>query len=71
MANAISSALHAQQVAQAAQTYQAPQNNPTSKQNATRSAAPQDSVTISRAGQAASQAAQSGQTGNDGDRDGQ
>lgn len=71
MANAISSALHAQQVAQATQTYQAPQSTPRAKQNANRSAAPQDTVTISTAGKAASQAAQSGQTDSDGDRTGQ
>lgn len=71
MANAISSALHAQQVAQAAQTYQAPQSTPPAKQNANRSAAPQDTVTISSAGKAASQAAQSGQTDGDGDHTGQ
>jgi hypothetical protein len=70
MANAISGALHAQQVAQAGQATQSPQTTPNAKQNATRSAAPEDSVTISAAGKAASQAPQSGQSGNDGDQDG-
>jgi hypothetical protein len=70
MANAISSALHAQQVAQAVQAAQAHQTNPTPKQNNTRTAAPQDTVTISNAGRAANQAAQSQQTGGNADHDG-
>lgn len=63
MANAIHRALHAQQVAQAVQAARTSQTNPTPKQNTTRTAAPQDTVTISNAGQAANQAAQSQQAG--------
>ena len=70
MSNAISSALHAQQVAQSAQATQTSQPKPAPKQEAARSAAPQDTVTISSAARAASQAAQNQQTGSDGDHDG-
>ena len=63
MANAVNSASHAQQVAQAAQAVQAYQTNPSPRQNTTKAAAPQDTVTISPAAQAANQAAQSQQSG--------
>jgi hypothetical protein len=69
MANAISSAVHAQQVAQAAQVEQNSQPKQTPKQTSTQTAAPQDTVTLSSAARAASKA-QNQQSGGDPDHDG-
>jgi len=69
MANAVNGVLHAQQVAQVTQTRQNPPTTRPPKQDSRPSVAPQDTVTISAAGKAASQT-QNGQTGNDRDSDG-
>jgi hypothetical protein len=71
MANAIGGVSNAQQVAEVSASHQAA---PTPKQNsANNTGAPQDTVTISSAGRAASQAKAAGQTakaGGDADHDG-
>jgi hypothetical protein len=70
MANPITGAYQAQQTAPVHQTTQ---TNTASKPAGNKAAAPQDTVTISPAGQAASQAHASAQTAkpaNDGDHDG-
>ena len=72
MANAIGGVSNAQQAAEVGGG--AYQNTPTPKQNsANNTGTPQDTVTISTAGRAASQAqaaAQNGKTGGDADHDG-
>jgi len=68
MSNVISSAQHAQQVAQAAQVARTSESNRTAKQNETQSASQEDKVTISNAARAASQSAKNQQTGSDGDQ---
>ncbi|MGA9884628.1 MAG: hypothetical protein WBQ34_13000 [Candidatus Acidiferrales bacterium] len=73
MANPITGAYEAQQTPQVSHPTQAA--NTTSKPVGSKSAASEDTVTISKAGQAASQAhqaaaAQTQQTGSDGDHDG-
>jgi hypothetical protein len=70
MSNAISGALHAQQVAQTSQVAQDHQSKPTAKQTASLSLAPQDKVTISSAAQAASKAENQQSSGKDPDHDG-
>jgi hypothetical protein len=71
MANAIGGVSSTQQTAEVTASYQAA---PTPKQNsANNTGTPQDTVTISSAGRAASQAqaaAQNGKTGGDADHDG-
>jgi len=70
MIGAISSATHAQQVAQA-QAVRANQTNQTVKPSSNRTSAPEDTVRISTATRAASRAQSQGQqTGGDPDHDG-
>jgi hypothetical protein len=65
MANPIAGVSNAQHVAQVAQTAQ-----PTKQQAPAKTAAPHDTVTISPAGKAASQAQQGQQAAGDGDHGG-
>jgi hypothetical protein len=70
MSNAISGAVHAQQLTQASQVNQNPEPKPAAKQTSTQNAAPQDTVNISNAARAASQAQNQQSGGGDSDHDG-
>ena len=70
MSNAIVSANHAQQLAQASQLTQDHQPKPTPKQTASLSLAPKDTVTLSDAARAASQAEKQQAGSGDPDHDG-
>ena len=69
MANPVSGIAHAQQAAQI-QAAQSTASKPTQKQNPTNAAAPEDTVTISTQGRAASQVAQTSKPSADVDHDG-